>query len=237
MQKQLRIFKLFLLPVLFFTVQPLYAAGYESLDTIKQTAKDFIVKNTALDNGETIDVQVTDLNSDLRLPACTKPLDVNFPDSTNSNKITAVQMTCNGTKAWQTYVPVNVQVFSKVLVAKNAIQQNETISADDVVFKTLDRNGLYNGYFKNPEDVIGRTANRLIISGAVLSPANLAQPLMVHREQAVDIIARANSIVVSMKGISKSDGALNQAIKVFNPSSKKTLDAIVVGPNQAQVVG
>lgn len=228
--------KFFLLPALLFLPPAIYAADFQSPDAIRQSVKDFVMKNALVDSGETVDVDMTQSSSSLHLSSCSQSVDVQLPESATPDKISAVEVRCSGVKPWHTYMPVNVKIFAKILVAKHTLQPNEMITVDDVDTKVYDKNSLYNGYFKDPKEIEGRTVTHVISPGAVFTQRNLMQTMMVHREQAVDIIARHNSIVVTMKGISKSDGVLNQAVKVYNPSSKRILDAIVVGPNQAEVV-
>lgn len=208
---------------------------YESVENIKTVAKNFVLKNVPLNPNETIDVQV-DSPQPLSVAACSKPLDAAFPVDGNRDQVTSVELTCNGVQPWHVYVPVNVRINTNVLVAKRTIPINEVITEDDMDFAQYDRNRLYNGYFNAKENVIGQVASQLIASGTVLTKKNVQQPILVHRNQTVDLIAKTDSITVTMKGIARSDGSLNEVIKAYNPSSKRILDAVVVGSNKVEVV-
>ncbi|MEO8400444.1 MAG: flagellar basal body P-ring formation chaperone FlgA [Gammaproteobacteria bacterium] len=210
--------------------------SYESVENIKTVAKDFVLKNVPLNPSETIEVQVDSPQPPLRVGACSKTLDASFPADANRDQVTSVELSCNGVQTWHVYVPVNVRINTNVLVAKRTIPLNDVITEDDMDFAQYDRNRLYNGYFSAKENVIGQVASQLIASGTVLTKKNVQQPVLVHRNQTVDLIARTNSITVTMKGVAKSDGSLNEVIKAYNPSSKRILDAVVVGSNKVEVV-
>ena len=212
-----------------------FAANRESIENLKNTVKNFVIKNVALEADESIDVTVSKVDGSLQLPACSSEIDAQFPSGSNREKITAVELSCNGVQPWHTYFPVNVQIFTKVLVARHVIPPKERISEDDLDYAQADKNHLYSGYFKDKNEVMGLEASQLITAGAVFTKKNIQQPVLVHRNEMIDLIAQKGAIVVTMKGISKSDGRLNEIIQAYNPSSKRTLDAIVTGTGKAEV--
>lgn len=220
----------------FFTATLFAAELYTSFDDIQKTAKEFLTKNVPLEADDKLDIRVNPVYPPLRVAMCSKPLEAALPTDSNKNQITAVEMSCNGIEAWHVLVPVEVKVNTKVFVARHMIPSHQAITEDDLDLAEYDRNQLYSGFFKNKEDIVGQVAAQTISAGAVLTKRNIQLPVLVHREQIVDIVARSNSVVVSMQGIAKSDGSLNQAVKVYNPSSKRTLDAIVIGESKAEVI-
>ena len=159
-----------------------------------------------------------------------------MPKDTSKEQISAVDLTCNGTMPWHAFLPVEVTINTKVLVARHMILQNETISDDDLDFSLTNKSRLYNGYYQNKDEISGRIAAQVITEGTIITKKNTQLPVLVHRNQSIDIIAQSHAVIVSMKGIAQSDGSLHQAVKVYNPSSKRTLDAIVVGLNKAEAI-
>jgi len=211
------------------------ADAYESSDHIKDVIKNFVSNNITLASDETMDVQFDQVAS-LTLPTCTSEIIASLPKDNIKQEITSVDLTCNGVNSWHVFVPVHVAIYMKVLVAKQNIIAQDTINESDIEIGMFDKNRLYNGYYKNNDEVIGKVANQMIPAGSVINKKNIQAPIIIHRNQSVDITATSNTVSVSMKGIAKSDGALNDTIQVFNPSSKRTLDALVVGPNKAEVM-
>lgn len=209
---------------------------YEPVNNLKMLAQNFIEKNVLLSGDEKLEVQVNQTDAMLSLAACTQPLEATFPGDANISQITAVEVRCQGAQTWRTMVPVTVTILAKVLVAKRTIPANTAISEDDLDYALFDRNRLYNGYFQDKTTTAGQVTNQVILSGVVLNAKNVQKPIVVYKNQIIDLVARSNAITVTMKGIAKADGRLNETIKAFNPSSKRTLDAVVIDSNRAEVV-
>ena len=220
----------------FFSVSSMAVGNDESFDTLKKAAESFLAKNISVASDESLEIHVNQVYPPLAVSVCSKPIDAAFPPDSNKDQITAVSLTCNGVQPWHVLLPVEVRINTKVYVAKNTIPANENITEDDLDYVSYDKNRLYNGFYKNKEDILGQVAAQVITAGAVLTKKNLKHPVLVHRNQVIEIIARSNSVSVSMKGIAKTDGSLNQMVTVYNPSSKRTLDAVVVGSGKAEVI-
>jgi flagella basal body P-ring formation protein FlgA len=123
-----------------------------------------------------------------------------------------------------------------VLTVTRTILPKEKISEADLDFTYFNKSRLYNGYFKDKSEVVGETVSHAITAGTILNKKNIQSPVIVAKNQTITLIAQRHSIAISMQGIAKSDGALNTTIKVYNPSSQKTVDAVVIGPSKAQVI-
>jgi flagella basal body P-ring formation protein FlgA len=212
------------------------AEGYESTDNITATIKNFITQSAQLSEGETINIDVKRLGAFSRLPMCSTELKAELPRNMNKNEITSIALNCEGTQSWHVVIPVDVQIAMNVLVAKHTIPAKSILREDDLELMALSRNLLFNGYYTSKETIKGYEASRLIMPGTVLNEKNLQKPNLISRNQVIDIIVKKNSMVITMKGVSKSDGKLNEAIKAYNPSSKRTIDVVVIGQNKAEAV-
>lgn len=213
-----------------------FANQIEPIDNIKNTAKQFVIANTELDPDDTLEVNINQNSSQFQVQACSKPLRAELPKNGNKGVISTVELACDGDQPWHIFVPVDVQIFSKVLTAKRTLAAKETITEEDIDYTMANKNRLYTGFFTKKEEIVGNVTSHVITAGAVLNKKNVQLPVLIFKNQTISLIARSNAVVVTMAGIAKTDGALNSIIKVFNPSSKRTLDAIVIGPNKAQVV-
>lgn len=214
-------------------------ANFESVENLKNVTKDFVKKNISLDENDKMEIQVSQADLPTKLPLCTKPIDAAFPKGTSKERITAIELTCNGDNPWHTYVPVNVDIYAKVIVAKKPIVPNQIITEEDLDYASYDTKHLYSGYYREKEKdvLIGQTTSHPIEAGAVLNKRNIHTVALIHRNQEITLVARSNTVEVTMMGIAKSDGGLNETIEAYNPSSKKTLSAIVIGTDKAEVLG
>lgn len=212
---------------------------FEPVENLKNVAQDFVKKNYELEENEKLEIHVSQTDLPAKLAQCTKPIEAAFPAGSSKEKITAVELTCNGANQWHAYVPVDVNHYAQIVVAKKTIAPNQVITEDDLDFASYDTKRLYSGYYKEQEKnlVIGQTTSHPIQAGTVLNKKNLHTITLIHRNQEVTLVAKSHTVEVSMKGIAKSDGGLNEMISAYNPSSKKTLSAIVVGADRAEVLG
>ncbi len=215
--------------------QGVFAQPLESIDTINALAKSFIEKNTPLDPGDRMEVHLSQAANNLQLARCSEAIDVSFPPNTAEQPNT-LTMHCTGPEAWQVYVPVSTVIFTKVIVAKQPIPSNEKIDQNMLTTAEMDKNQLFLGYYKEMKDVVGLVTSGGIASGSVINKRNATQPILIKRNQGVSIVAIKGSIMVRADGVAKEDGALNNSIKVFNPSSKRVLDAIVINSSTVQVL-
>lgn len=221
---------------LMFLSTIVFADGYQSVDDLKKIANEFILKNVALESDETIDIKINPSDMPGQLAACNLPVEASFPNESTREKLTAIELTCRGDHTWHVFMPVNVAIYTKVVVAKRTLSANEMVADGDLDYAQVNINSLYNGYFKDKAELNGQTITQMISSGAVISKRSVRKPQLVHRNQEIDLVVRINSIEVSMKAVAKSDGGLNDTITAYNPASKRLIEAVVVGSNKAEVV-
>ena len=233
--RDVNFFILYIVLILALFANPVRAAGFEPVEHLTTITKNFLLKNIAADSDETVVVKVNPVNA-AELPICSSEIEPSVPTNTNIEQATGVELSCNGAIPWRILIPVDIAINISVVVAKDSIMPKDAITEDDLTFAIYDKNHLYNSFFKNKQDVVGLVAVHMITPGTVLTKKNLQEPTIVFRNQNVTLIDHAKGIAVSMQGIAKSDGSINTTIKVYNPASKRTMDATVVGPNKAEIV-
>ncbi len=86
---------------------------------------------------------------------------------------------------------------------------------------------------RDPQDIIGKVAARPLRSGAGASIRDAAAPLVIHRDDVVQVAYEADGISLTMQG--KAEAAVGEPVSVLNTSSKKVVQAIASGPDQAVV--
>jgi flagella basal body P-ring formation protein FlgA len=214
-----------------------FAVSFETNEHIASVTKAFITKNIAIDPDDKLNIIVDSARASRELPTCPTEIEAAFPANMNPENATGIQLSCKGAVTWQTLVPVDVQIYTQVLVAKQMIQAKHEVTDDLVEYAAYNKHRLYNGFFKDKKEVLGQVSAYLITPGTVLTNKNLQAPILIHRNDVVSLTATTKSIAVSMQGIAKSDGILNGVVKVYNPTSKRTVDALVTGSNKADVIG
>ncbi len=198
-------------------------------------AQNYILSHLQLAADETADVRIITSSLPNPFPSCAEPLQFGVAQDANTVQPNSVQISC-GQPSWKMFMPLEVEIFANVLVAKRTLAAKETISFDDVELKPYNKNRLYQGYFTRPEEVNGAIASRLTLAGTIITRQGIRQPTLIHRNQVVRIVAKRNGIEVSMRGVAKNDGAVHEMIKIYNPASKRIVDAIVNNAGEAEVI-
>lgn len=225
-----------LLPLLFsLSITVSYATNTESIEHLNDLAKEFVQKNIALDMDETLEVKISNTNNQLNLAQCQQPIRVSLPAGTSSQQISTLEMTCAGDQAWHVYVPIDMKILTKVVIAKQTIPAKEIISEDMLDFAQYDKNSLFSGYYKQTKDLVGQTPSSTIVAGTVLNRKNVQPPILINRGQIVSIVSKRGTIMVKASGVAKSSGAFNDTIQVLNPSSKRLVEGVVVSSSTVEV--
>lgn len=184
---------------------------------------------------ETLEVNITQLRQDFKLPACSSPIHIEMPNQIAATHANTVTLSCKDEPQWNIYVPINIKIFANVLVANRLIKTGAIISPEDVVYQKLDKHHLTDGYFMDTKDLIGLAANHSIQAGAVLNQKNTRRIPLITKNQTITLAVKTGAIEIQMIGIAKTDGFMNEPIKILNPSSKKIIDAIVTDKNKAEI--
>jgi flagella basal body P-ring formation protein FlgA len=89
-----------------------------------------------------------------------------------------------------------------------------------------------------PDDadaVVGLAARRALRAGGAVAARDVAAPLVVKANEIVTLTYENEGISLAMQAKALSGGAVGETISVQNVTSKKTVQAVVVGPGQAAV--
>jgi flagellar basal body P-ring formation protein FlgA len=120
-------------------------------------------------------------------------------------------------------------------VLARAIARGSAIEAGDVVWMDAPANAPRDA-LSDPDALIGKTAKRALQPNTALRAADVMETPAVRRGEPVTLMFEAGGIRLSVRGRAMGDGAVGAMIKVLNPQSNKTLDAIVESPGLARVL-
>ena len=64
----------------------------------------------------------------------------------------------------------------------------------------------------------------------VVAAAAARAEIVVHRTDTIDVTWSAGGLSLTMSGVAQKDGAVGDTVAVQNPSSKKMIDTLIIGP-------
>ncbi len=200
--------------------------AWQTPETIAKAAEQFLSKRIGKAAHRTT-VQAGTLDSRHRLALCSQPLEPFLRRGAKIQARTIVGVRCSGDKPWKVYVPVDVVVTDKVLVARRTLPRGHLLTADDLVVEERDVSRLVSGYVSNVNDLLGQRLKTQLIAGRLLTPAMLMADVAVKRGQTVTLTVRNGGINIQMSGKALADGAINQRIQVENTNSGRVVEGIV----------
>jgi flagellar basal body P-ring formation protein FlgA len=201
----------------------LASSDIEAIARITRVARDTAAASTARPVGE---LEVATLDPRLRLPACeSTPTGRLTPGSRSPAQLT-IEVRCLD-PVWRQYVAVRVHAEETVVVAVRPLSRLQAVTADDIELLPRDLAALPGGFFRKPDEVIGRLAQRNVGAGEVLEPRLVRQPPLVKRGQSVTLIVRSAGINVRAPGIALAEGGLDERVAVRNAATSRLLEGVV----------
>ncbi|WP_440875231.1 flagellar basal body P-ring formation chaperone FlgA [Thalassotalea sp. PLHSN55] len=136
---------------------------------------------------------------------------------------------------WQLRAVAKVKVYLPVLHAKTEIARQQTLSASNSFYKTVDVSRLSQGFIAKPnnsEHFLPRLwqqviSKKRIRAGKAISPYQLQAAYLVSAGDTVIIRAKVDNFSATMKGKALQSGQRGDKIQVENLSSNKRIQAIV----------
>mgnify|MGYP000022345511 CR=1 FL=1 len=225
----LGLFMLLLLPA-----HTAVATTIMSLPQLRQIATHYLHTHFA---GEGLPVQIKVRPPDprLRLAKCATPPRASLPSGRLFGSRVSVRLACAGPVPWMIYLPAQVHVFRRVLVATRALGRGDLVGRHAVRWQRYDVSLLGYGYIEHIPDIAGRRLLRPISPGTVLSPGMFAIRLLVHRGDHVSILTEVGRVHVRAHGTALGNGAAGARVKVRNSNSGRIIQGLVVSTDTVQV--
>ncbi|TAH37569.1 MAG: flagellar basal body P-ring formation protein FlgA [Alphaproteobacteria bacterium] len=129
------------------------------------------------------------------------------------------------------------RIISMISVPVLSTQRNagETIEDADIAFVDMEQASLGNSAITNVEQLVGKTAKRLIASGSVIRTGMVSAPIVVRKNDLITMLYQTEYLTISHQARALNDGAMGDTIRALNTQTNKILDAVVTGSDQATV--
>lgn len=213
--------------VLLIAVGAACGGEHEPLERILATARDFLSATLTQNDSTETRIEIGQLDSRLRLARCAQPPSAQLAPGARTQGNTTVNVRCAQPVSWSIFVPVRIERHAQIVVAARALARKHVIGAHDIRLEHQDTAQLSNGYFTDPDAVIGLEAKRRLVPGQILGTAHVAPRQLVERGQEVTLYAAKPGLTVRMKGEALENGAEGQRIRVRNRSSKRIVEGYV----------
>lgn len=174
-------------------------------------------------HGMQAEAEVGNIDSRLRLPACSNIV-VDLPPA-NSATMSA-KVTCPDPN-WTLYVPVHVHEWISAVVAATNLAPNTPLNASELTRGRADALAGTGGLITDLHEAEGKILRVGLTAGAPVLTPQLEQPIAVHRGQRVMLTLNDSDMTIKTTATALDDGRVGDTITVENADSRKTLRATV----------
>jgi len=211
------------------------ASGYQSHQSIYQTAIKFMKKHLAQNYRHSATITHGHLDNRLRLTQCDHPLIAFLPEGSRNIGRTSIGIRCNGSKPWSLHVALTVSMYKTIAVAAKLLPRGTLLNKHDIRMKKIDLATLPQGYINHASELLGLKLKRRLAIGVAFTPASVEKPQRIKRGQRVTILARSGAMEVRMTGKALASGAIGDRIRVMNIKSRQKREGIITPQGEIQI--
>jgi len=124
---------------------------------------------------------------------------------------------------------------AQVLSYAHNLMAGELIKPDDLTFSEIPAFQAPQDAPRDANDVIGKIARVPVRAGAPVSTRDISNAQVIKRGDLIEVAYHADGISLVLQANAMSGAAVGDTLNVMNPSSKKVIQAVAVGPDQAVV--
>jgi flagella basal body P-ring formation protein FlgA len=145
-----------------------------------------------------------------------------------------VGVRCQAPDKWSLFVPVQVRVWTDVVVATRSVPRGQVLKVDDVMLQSLDLTQLPRGVLTDVHSVQGKAAVGRIAGGMPVRSDMLRGVAVVFQGQSVRVIFVGDGLRVSSEGRALGNAGQGEPVQVRSASGK-LIRGIVQGPGIVEV--
>ena len=123
----------------------------------------------------------------------------------------------------------------EVLVYARDFTAGDIVGPEDIVWATPSGYGTPLDAPRDSRGVLGQAVRRPIRAGAAVSLADLVAPKVIKRDDVVQVAYAAGGIRLVLQGKAMGSASMGETVEILNLSSKKVIQAMAVGPDEAVV--
>ncbi len=129
-----------------------------------------------------------------------------------------------------------VDVFATVICVSKDLGRGTILTLNDLKRGKLNISKFFGNYFTDFSDVQGKALKTYLARGRCITSDMVEAPALVHRGDFVKMVAASGSLKIVTSGIAKTDGRLNEQIRVKNISSGKVVYVVVKGKARVEAL-
>jgi flagella basal body P-ring formation protein FlgA len=123
----------------------------------------------------------------------------------------------------------------EVLTYARSLMAGDIVQPEDLAFTKVASFAVSPDAPRGAEEVIGKAARRPLRSGAAVAAHDVTPPQVIKRDDIVRVAYSADGVNLTLDGKSMGAAAVGETVAIMNTNSKKVIQAVAVGVDQAVV--
>ena len=123
----------------------------------------------------------------------------------------------------------------EVLTYARSLAAGEVVQPADLTYAKLPSFQAPQDAPRDSADIIGKAARRPLRSGTAVASLDVTAAQVVKRDDMIDVAYHAQGMTLTLQGKALTGAAIGETLNVMNLNSKKVIQAVAVGPDQAVV--
>jgi flagella basal body P-ring formation protein FlgA len=209
------------------------AAPGQNLEAIKLAIVDYL--SSQISDKRDHEIVVAPIDPRLRLPKCTKPLEISVHRGRIKPGRNSIGVRCKGKETWNIFHSAAIKIFKDILVLKRSVRRGEIITPQHLTIEKKEISRFRENYFTDPRQVINKQATKNLSAGKIISDKYFTEATLIKRGQKITIASRSPSFSIQMSGQAMKNGIKGQRIPVKNENSRRIIEATVIKPGLVSV--
>ncbi len=140
----------------------------------------------------------------------------------------------NQGKVSDVQIPVVVGLPPMIVVASGPLRRDQMLTEQMVSYAPLPRNSDERHYFTDVQSLIGKQLRKSVSTGQAISEDLLGEPIVIQRNDLIEVESVAGAITVKTTAKSLGAGAVGDLIDVEMPNRRRLM-ATVIGPARVRI--
>jgi len=123
----------------------------------------------------------------------------------------------------------------EVLSYARSLAAGEVVQPGDITYAKVPAFQAPQDAPRDASDIIGKAARRPLRSGTAVSTLDVTAAQVIKRDDMIAVAFHAEGMTLTLQGKALGAAAMGETLNVMNLNSKKVIQAVAVGPDQAVV--
>ena len=123
----------------------------------------------------------------------------------------------------------------EVLTYSRSLTAGEIVQPTDIAYGKVPSFAVPGDAPRDADGVIGKTARRPLRAGSAVAEHDLSNSILIKRDDVVEVGYHSDGVSLTLQGKAMADAAAGEPVSIQNMASKKVIQAIVTGPDEAVV--